>query len=267
MPRQLSNLSHSARFLYRFLLLGLLVFGSVWLYLKLANLGFEYEWQWNRAWRQLGRWTNHGFAPGPLLDGILFTLAICALSLVLSFIMGFITAISRLSPWPGWALFAGIYVTVIRSTPLLIQLYFIYFLVAPLFSLDSFWSAVLALTLFEGAYLGEVFRSALLSVPRTQWEASLSLGLSLSLTLFQVILPQAIRNSLPALANQAVSLIKDTSLVGAIALADLTMQAQAIVAETFLAFEIWLIVALIYLVMSLIVVVPAFVMEHLYKWR
>lgn len=239
---------------------------AAWIYYKLANLGFDYEWQWNRAWRQFGRWTKEGFSPGPLCDGILFTLGICALGLVFSAITGFMAAIFRLSPWKGCALLARIYVETIRSTPLLLQLYFVYFLIAPLFSLDSFWSAVLALSLFEGAYLCEIFRSAILSVSKTQWEAALSLGFSLRQTLFEVILPQALRNALPALSNQAISLIKDTSLVGAIAVADLTMRAQAVVAETFLAFEIWLLVALVYMALSLFISLPALAREYFYKW-
>ena len=113
----------------------------------------------------------------------------------------------------------------------------------------------------------ELFRAGLLSVPRAQWEAGISLGLGIWNTLRLVILPQAVRRMLPPLTSQLVSLIKDTSLVSAIAVADLTMQAQVLIADTFLAFEIWLIVAALYLALTLCVALPARWLERRYAWR
>ena len=240
---------------------------SAWVWFKLSELGFDYEWQWNRAWRQFGRWTKDGFAPGPLCEGLLFTLGIAATSAVVSVLSGLLSAAVILSPWPLCSRFARLYVSLFRNTPLLIQLFFIYFLISPIFGLDAFWSAVLALGAFEGAYLCELFRASLLSLPSAQWEASLSLGFSLPQTLFYVILPQAIRISLPAFSGQMIALLKDTTLVSAIALADLTMRSQAVVAETFLAFEVWLLAALFYLVLSLCVSLPFLMLEKLSKWR
>ena len=101
----------------------------------------------------------------------------------------------------------------------------------------------------------------------SQWEAGISLGLGVWNTLRLVILPQAVRRMLPPLTSQLVSLIKDTSLVSAIAVADLTMQAQVLIADTFLAFEIWLIVAALYLALTLCVALPARWMERRYAWR
>ena len=117
------------------------------------------------------------------------------------------------------------------------------------------------------AYMAELFRAGLQSVPRAQWEAGISLGLGVWNTLRLVILPQAVRRMLPPLTSQLVSLIKDTSLVSAIAVADLTMQAQVLIADTFLAFEIWLIVAALYLALTLCVALPARWMERRYAWR
>lgn len=247
-----------------FLLFILLIF---WLYYKLANLGFDYEWQWNRAWRQFGRWSRDGFAPGPLCEGALFTLGIACVGAVFSLLAGLLAAVFRLSPWRLCDLIASLYVGLFRNTPLLLQLFFVYFLIAPLFGLNAFWSAVLTLAAFEGAYLCELFRGGILAVPAAQWEASLSLGFSLSQTFLLIILPQAARNILPAFSSQLIALLKDTSLVSAIALADLTMRAQVVVAETFLAFEVWLIAALIYLVLSLFIAAPFLIMEKFRKWR
>lgn len=238
-----------------------------WVWQKLAAEGLHYEWQWNRVWRHFGRFTESGFAPGPLLEGILMTLGIAALGLCLAVAAGISAAICRLSPWPLWALASRAYVTLWRNTPLLLQLFFAYFLVSPLLDLSPFWTAVWALALFEGAYLAEVFRAGLLSVDCGQWEASLSLGLGMGETFTLVILPQAVRNMLPALTNQAIALLKDTSLVSAIAVADLTMRSQAIVAETFLAFEVWLLAGAIYLLIALCIALPSLWLERRGRWH
>ncbi|MBD5539410.1 MAG: amino acid ABC transporter permease [Desulfovibrio sp.] len=222
----------------------------------------SYEWQWNRVWRHFGRWTAHGFVAGPLCEGLLMTLGIAAAGFCLSTLLGLAAAVCRLSPWPFCRLAAGAYIELLRNTPLLLQLFFVYFLLSPLFSLGPFGSAVLALGAFEGAYMAELFRAGLLSVPRGQWEAALSLGFGLGEALRLVVLPQAARNMLPPLTSQIVTLIKDTSLVSAIAVADLTMRAQAIIAETFLAFEVWLLVAAIYLALTLCASVPAWILER-----
>lgn len=243
-----------------FLLLG------VWLLLSvLAGAdGVSYDWQWYRVWRYLGRWTDGSFVPGPLLDGLGMTVRIALSGLALSVAAGLGAALLRLSPWPVARGMAHAYVGCLRNTPLLLQLFFVYFLFAPVIGVGPFGAAVLALGLFEGAYMAELFRAGLQSVPRSQWEAGISLGLGVWGTLRLVVLPQAVRRMLPPLTSQLVSLIKDTSLVSAIAVADLTMQAQVLIADTFLAFEIWLIVAALYLLLTLCVALPARWLERRY---
>ena len=119
------------------------------------------------------------------------------------------------------------------------------------FALSAFTSAVLALSLFEGAYASEIIRAGILSIHRGQWEAAFSIGLNTWRTYRLVILPQTLRSIAPPLTGQAISLIKDSALVSTIAIYDLTMQGQTIVAETYLVFEIWFTVAAIYLVITL----------------
>jgi polar amino acid transport system permease protein len=109
----------------------------------------------------------------------------------------------------------------------------------------------LALSLFEGAYTSEIFRSGILSVARGQHEAARSIGLTAYHTYRFIIIPQAVRTVLPPLTSQAISLIKDSALVSTIAIYDLTMQAQALIAETYLTFEIWFTVAAMYLVITI----------------
>lgn len=120
-------------------------------------------------------------------------------------------------------------------------------------------TAVFCLALFEGVYLAEILRGGILALPHAQWEAAFSLGMSLPKTLRYVILPQVFRNVLPSLAGQLISLIKDTSLVSAIAAADLTLQARNVISETYLSFEIWIIVAVLYFLLTLFVSVPALI--------
>lgn len=220
--------------------------------LKLASEGMRYEWHWNRAWRSLGHFTSAGFTPGPLLEGVAMTAFITVIGGCTSIVGGGAICLFRLSPWPLCAWLAKIYVLLFRTVPLLIELFFIYFLIAPLLSLGPWGAAVLSLGLFEAAYCAEIFRSAILSVPRTQWEGGIALGLGLMQCFWHIILPQAFKNAVPALTNQAIATLKDTSLVSAIAVADLTMKAQAIVSETFMVYEIWLIAGSIYLVLALI---------------
>lgn len=253
--------------LWRFLLFGLAILFVCWAWQKLAAEGMRYEWHWNRVWRHLGRFTSSGFVPGALLEGVLMTLGIAGLGLLFSLLAGFAAAVLRLSPWPLCALMSRLYVTLWRNTPLLLQLFFAYFLTSPLLGLSPFWTAVLALSLFEGAYLAEIFRAGVLGVDRTQWEGALSLGFNLLQAFFLVICPQAFRNMLPAFTNQAISLLKDTSLVSAIAVADLTMRSQAIVAETFLAFEVWLLAGAIYLLIALCLAFPSLWLERRYHWH
>ena len=152
-----------------------------------------------------------------------------------------------------------------RNTPLLVQLYFIYFIVAPIIGIDRLYAAVLALSFFEGAYASEIYRAGIVSIDKGQWEAAYSLGLGTFHTYKKIILPQAIRRILPPLTSQAISLIKDSSLVSVIAVYEMTMQANAIVAETFLVFEVYFTIAALYLVMTVTLSQVVSVMERRLK--
>ncbi|MDO8947362.1 MAG: amino acid ABC transporter permease [Desulfocapsaceae bacterium] len=192
------------------------------------------------------------FVIGPLLQGLKVTLQISAVSMILSFWVGLVTALLRLSSSTVARSVARVYLEVSRNTPLLIQLFFIYFVMGPILGIDRFFAAVLALSLFEGAYVSEIIRSGIISIQRGQWEAAFSIGLNRWSTYRLIILPQALRRILPPLTNQAISLIKDSSLISVIAIYDLTMQAQALISETFFTFELWFVVALMYLVITML---------------
>jgi polar amino acid transport system permease protein len=224
-----------------------------------------YHWQWYRVPRYLYTIIDGHFVSGPLIAGLMVTLRITGISLVLAFIFGLVTALLRLSNSLLGRVLARGYLEVIRNTPLLVQLFFIYFVLSPVFDISAFTSAILALSLFEGAYASEIFRAGIVSIHRGQWEAAFSLGLNTRQTYRLIILPQALRRIIPPLTSQAVSLIKDSALVSTIAIYDLTMRGQAIIAETFLVFEIWFTVAAIYLVITLILSITIFYMEKNFK--
>ena len=210
-----------------------------------------YNWQWYRVPQYLGRISEGHFLAGPLLKGLLVTLNVSAVSLVLSSVFGLATAICRLSGSFAARAMARTYLEVIRNTPLLVQLFFIYFVFAPMVDLSRFASAVLALSLFEGAYTSEIIRAGILAVSPSQWEAAESIGLNRYRTYRHVVLPQALRHMTPPLVSQAVSLVKDSALVSTIAIYDLTMKGQEIIAETYLVFELRFTSAAIYLIVTL----------------
>lgn len=216
-----------------------------------------YRWQWYRVWRHIGVWEDGVFIAGPLLRGLAVTLQLTAAGLLTALAVGIALAAMRLSTSPTARFLATAALGAVRNTPLLMQLFMVYFVAAPVFGLAPFASAVLALGLFEGSYLAEIFRAGVVSLPRAQWEAAFSLGMDTWTAARLVILPQALRRILAPLAGQVISLIKDTSLVSAIAVADLTMRGRVIITDTFLSFEIWLVVAAAYLFLTLLVSIPA----------
>jgi len=223
--------------------------------------GLGYNWQWYRVPAYLYSIENGHLTPGPLIDGLFVTLQITVVSLVLALAFGLITAILRLShSFAARGVSRG-YLELMRNTPLLVQLFLIYFVLSPALDLTAFTSAVLALSLFEGAYISEIFRAGIVSISRHQWEAAFSVGLSRWHTYRFVILPQAVRIMLPPITSQAVSLIKDSALVSTIAIYDLTMQGQIIIAQTYLVFELWFTVAVIYLVMTMSLSLTVYTLE------
>jgi len=229
---------------------GLTVCALIWLVLR-GGEQLGYNWHWRQIPRYFGVVVDGGFVAGPLVKGLAVTLEITAWSLVLAAVIGLITALLRLSDSLIGRWLARVYLELIRNTPLLVQIFFLYFVMAPILDLGRTPTAILALSLFEGAYASEIFRAGIESIGRGQWEACYSLGLSRAQTYRRVILPQALRRILPPLTSQAVSLIKDSALVSTIAVYDLTMEGRTIIADTFLTFEIWFVVAAVYLILTL----------------
>ncbi len=188
--------------------------------------------------------------PGLLLTGLVLTLEISVLSIILGIIIGLITGLARLSsnPTPKWLAIG--YIELIRGTPLLVQIYIFYFFVGQIFRLSSFMAGVLALSFFAGAYIAEIIRAGIQSIHKGQMEAARSLGMNYPQAMQYIILPQAFKRILPPLAGQFISLIKDSSLVGVIALVELTRAGREIGTSTFNYFEVFFTVAALYLILT-----------------
>jgi polar amino acid transport system permease protein len=236
----------------------------VWL-MSLSTSRLGYDWQWYRVPRYLFRIRNGHLVVGALIQGLLFTFRISGVSLVLALAIGLITALVRLSGSFMGKILARGYLELIRNTPLVVQIYLIYFVLGPILGLGRFASAVMALSLFEGAYLSEVFRAGIVNLHKGQWEAAHSLGLSTFDTYRDVILPQALRRILPPLTSQVITLIKNSALVSIVSLGDLALQARIIAADTFLVFEIWFVTAGIYLIFTVALSTVVYSMERRFK--
>lgn len=188
-----------------------------------------------------------------LLAGAGVTIEITAIAVGLGFIFGLITSVCRLSGVKILQVIAVCYVNIIRGTPMLVQIFLIYFVLPMVIGerINPFVAAVAACSINSGAYVSEIFRAGIQSVDKGQMEAGRSLGLSWMQTMRYVILPQAFKHVIPPLGNEFISMTKETSLVSVIGFEELTRRGQLIIAKTYGSFEIWLTVAAIYLVMTL----------------
>jgi polar amino acid transport system permease protein len=191
-----------------------------------------------------------GISPGPLLVGLWLTLKISALSLVFALALGLVAGLGRVASNPAARNLAATYVEIIRGTPLLVQIFIFYFFIGTVLQLSAFAAGVAALSVFTGAYVAEIVRAGIQGVARGQMEAARSLGMSYPQSMRYVILPQALRRTLPPLTGQFVNLIKDSSLVSIMALTDLTKAGREVVSSTFSPFEVWFSVAAMYLLLT-----------------
>ena len=192
-----------------------------------------------------------------IVDGLGNTLKITLFAVIIGIALGFLVAVIRSTYEKTGGLkvlnaLCKIYLTVIRGTPVLIQLLIIYFVVFGSVKIDKVFVAVMAFGINSGAYVAEIFRSGIMSIDNGQFEAGRSLGFNYSQTMRYIIMPQAFKNVLPALGNEFIVLLKETSVSGYIALQDLTKGGDIIRSRTYDAFMPLLAVALIYLVMVMI---------------
>jgi polar amino acid transport system permease protein len=184
-------------------------------------------------------------------DGILRTFQVTVLSIVFALIIGLFTGLGRISRIAIINRIATIYVEVVRGIPLLVQLFYIYFALGQFVQVPRLLAAVIAMSVCYGAYIGEIFRAGLQSIPKGQMEAALALGLSRGQAIRKVILPQTFKIILPPVGNEFIALLKDSSLVSILAVSDLLRRGREYASRTFEYFETYTIVALVYLILTL----------------
>lgn len=196
----------------------------------------------------MGDWNVVKEAMPLLLKGYAVTIEVTALSLIFALIIGLVMGLLRISGKPVLSAIASLYLNVIRGTPLLIQILFIYYGLPMAFGvkMEQFTAGVIAISINAGAYLMEIFRAGIESIDKGQMEAGRSLGFSYAQTMRLIILPQAVRRMTPAFVNQFIISLKDTSLLSVIGIMELTMQGQSIYAMNFKAFQILTVVAVMY---------------------
>ncbi len=187
---------------------------------------------------------------GPILDGVVTTIKISLWSLIIALALGLVVGLMRISSNPALKKLALVYVEVIRGTPLLVQIFIVYFFIGTVLDLERFTAGVIALSVFTAAYVAEIVRSGIQSIPRGQMEAARSLGMNYPKAMIYVILPQAFKQTLPPLAGQFINLIKDSSLVSVISITDLTKAGREVVSGSFAPFEVWFTVAALYLLLT-----------------
>ncbi len=246
------------------------------------SVGLQYQWKWHlipqyliRFDESLGRWV-----PNYLLQGFINTIRLSVWGMLLATILGTMMGLARSGRNTFRRMIGAAYVELIRNTPPLVLIFIFYFFVSdqlmPLIGIQSFadsasgateglmrfffsppsmfpafLSALVTLALFEGAYITEIVRSGIQSIERGQWEASSALGMSRLQQLRHVVMPQAVLRILPPLAGQFISTIKDSAVVSVISIQELTFQGMSLMSATYMTFETWITVSLLYLMLTL----------------
>ncbi|NOQ42217.1 MAG: ABC transporter permease subunit [Desulfuromusa sp.] len=244
------------------------------------NIGLEYRWNWQVVPQYLLRHDPvEGWVPNLLLLGLLTTIRLSFWSLLFALPLGLIAGLMRTSLHLFNRLIGSTYVTLLRNLPPLVLVFIFYFfisdqilpflsigerisaapewvqkasqlLVAPPDQLEAFIAAVMTLALFEGAYIGEIVRAGINNIETGQWEAARALGMRRWQLLQHVVLPQAFQRMIPPLAGQAISTIKDSAIVSVISIQELTFQGMELMAATYLTFEVWITITLLYFLLT-----------------
>jgi len=222
---------------FNMLLLSVFLVALTWLALSRIGVAFKFSFLFGLRER--------------LLDGFLMTVYLSAASLLLSLFLGIISAVSQTSKILILRYLSKLYVTFIRGTPMIMQVYLFYYIVGTAAGIENrFVCGVLILSIFEGAYIAEIIRGSLLSMDSTQLEAAKAVGFTKKQTIILVVLPQLTARTLPALTGQFASIIKDSSLLSVIAIIELTQTMREITAVNFKIFECYLFLGVLYLLLT-----------------
>lgn len=242
------------------LVMGLIVWGA---YAGAQSMG--YNWQWYRVPQYVLSFTDGGFQAGEILQGLAATVWLSAAAFALALAVGLITALLRLSGLPVGSRVALGFMELIRNLPLLVLLYLFYYVLGPIFGFGRYAASVMTLAVFHGALISEIFRAGINAVPKGQFEAARSIGMSPAQVYRWIVLPQSVRFVLPPLTGEFVSLIKSSAIVSVIAVAEMTTIGRNIIADTFMSFEIWFTIAAVYLVLTLALSIGASALERRFE--
>lgn len=260
----------------------ILISACVWIAHQI-NVQVHYPWNWKVIPQYLFRFdtVKDRWVSGLIMEGVLTTLKLSIYSSILAIIFGTAMGLSRTSRSPFKRMIGWSYVELIRNIPILVWIFIFYYFISDLFipilGLDSlgtsssgffnglisflfispsrlpaFFSGMLALGIYEGAYITEIVRAGIQSIEKGQWEAGSALGFSKSQQLRHIIFPQALQRVLPPLAGQFISTIKDSSIASVISIQELTFQGMELMSATFLTFEVWITVMLLYFIICLV---------------
>jgi polar amino acid transport system permease protein len=260
----------------------LLVTAGVYIIYRI-KIGLHYKWDWGAVPQYLIHFDpeNRRWVPNMLLQGLLTTIRLSIWGTFLATILGTVMGLCRVSRSLFFQLLGRTYVELVRNLPPLVLVFIFYFFISsqimPLVGVDvfmagypkairpiltllfgsssmfsAFLSAMVTLAVFEGAYITEIIRAGIQSIENGQWEASYALGLSRWQQMRHIILPQATQRVLPPLAGQFISTIKDSAIMSVISIQELTFQGMELMAATYLTFEIWITITIMYLVMALL---------------
>ena len=223
----------------------------------------DYSWQWYRVEPFFFREIDGEIIWGPLVRGLMETLRLAGIAGVIAILIGFVAAFARLSSSISGRIVAKVYLEAIRNTPLLVQLFLFYFVLAPIFGIDRFWAGVLCLAFFEGSFAAEIIRGGIMAVDKGQYEGADAIGLNAVDKYRFIVVPQSLPLILPPLTGLLISLIKHSAIVSVIAVSELTTTgSEPDFADTFMAFEVWFLVAGIYLAVTITLSLLVSMFEH-----
>ena len=223
-----------------------------------------YNWQWYQIPKYIYSYTDEGFQFGELMLGLWTTITLSFTAFFLALIIGFWVALLRLS-----GLFIGTKIAIcflefVRNVPLLVLVYLFYYVLGPVFKYDRYTASILCLAVYHSALISEILRAGINAVVQGQWEAAKSIGMSKMQTYIYIILPQSVRFLLPPMTGEVVHMVKSSAIVSVIAVAELTTLGQNIISDTYMAFEIWFTIAIIYMIVIMILSIGASQVEKRY---
>lgn len=239
---------HERRLAFFWSLLSLLLLSGAGWFLLRSFQTLDYDWDFSFLKDYI--WEPEQQVPGMLLQGLWITLKVSFFSIIWGTILGVLVGAFMIGREPVLRWFSLIFVDIFRNTPVLVQLYVMYFIVGTAIEMDPETAGILTLSLFCAAYVAEIFRGAVLEFEKGQIDAAKAMGLSPVQIAWHVGAPQVLRRMLPPLVGQFVSLVKDSSLVSVISVADLTKSALNIVSVSFKSFETWFVVAILYCIVN-----------------